>query len=127
LNFYTNIHGIRKEGFLIMRFECAEVIESSDDPLLARTQVSLANMAKGTYAESIISNHNELILWPSSVSVADEELSMFSINPLSVIGLCNVVAERASSQIVLSSAALNVTRLWFNTSPKPTPTNRSLA
>jgi NADPH:quinone reductase-like Zn-dependent oxidoreductase len=112
LNFYTGMYGIRKEGFPIMGFEGSGVIEQSDDPSLAGTRVSvLANMSNGTYAEYIVSNLNELIIWPRSVSMADEELSMFSINPLSVMGLCDVVAERASSQIVLSAAASNVNKM----------------
>jgi NADPH:quinone reductase-like Zn-dependent oxidoreductase len=112
LNFYTGMYGIRKEGFPIMEFEGSGVIEQMDDPSLAGTRVSvLANMSNGTYAEYIVSSHNELLLWPRSVSMADEELSMFSINPLSVMGLCDVVAERASSQIVLSAAASNVNKM----------------
>ena len=36
---------------------------------------------------------------------------MFWINPLSVIGLCNIITERKSNQIVLSAASSNVNKM----------------
>lgn len=51
----------------------------------------LANMTNGTYSEYLVSNKNELIFWPHPTALSDQELSMFSINPLSVLGLCQIV------------------------------------
>lgn len=36
---------------------------------------------------------------------------MFWINPLSVIGLCDIIAERKSNQVALSAAASNVNKM----------------
>jgi NADPH:quinone reductase-like Zn-dependent oxidoreductase len=36
---------------------------------------------------------------------------MFSINPLSVLGLCDIVSERKASHILLSAAASNVNKM----------------
>lgn len=58
-----------------------------------------------------MSNPSEVIIWPSAVNLSDEELSMFSINPLSVMGLCSIVAQRQASEILLSAAASNVNKM----------------
>lgn len=68
-------------------------------------------MTNGTYAEYIVSNPHELIYWPETIPLSDQELSMFCINPLSVIGLCDIVAERKSNQVVVSAASSNVNKM----------------
>jgi hypothetical protein len=51
----------------------------------------LANLSNGTYANYMVSNFDELIFWPASTTISDDQLSMYSINPLSVMGFIDFI------------------------------------
>lgn len=112
LNFYLGSYGVRKEGFPIMGFEGSGVIEQCEDSSLIGRKVSvLANSTNGTYADYIVSNFDEIIFWPKDTELTDEQLSMFSINPLSVMGMCDLVEKQNVKTIVLSAATSNVNKM----------------
>ena len=55
-----------------MGFEGSGIIEESDEKELIGRKVSvLANMSNGTYAEYMVSNTHEILVWPSSVNLSD--------------------------------------------------------
>jgi NADPH:quinone reductase-like Zn-dependent oxidoreductase len=70
LFFYLGLYGVKKEGFPIMGFEGSGVIEECDDAQLKGKQVSvLANLNNGTYAEYMVSNKNEILVWPDNANL----------------------------------------------------------
>lgn len=78
-----------------MGFEGSGVIEESDRGAFNGKRVSiLSNSLNGTYAQYIVSNPHEIILWPDSSTASYEELSMCSINPLSVLGMCDIINQQ---------------------------------
>lgn len=71
LFFYLGLYGIRKEGFPIMGFEGSGVIKESENEYLIGRKVSvLANKTNGTYAEFMVSDHREVIVWPDDTTMS---------------------------------------------------------
>jgi hypothetical protein len=92
LFFYLGLYGIRKEGFPIMGFEGSGVIKECDQEEFKGKTVSIfANKNNGTYAEYMVANPQETIVWPHDTPLSQQEISMCMVNPLSVLGMIDII------------------------------------
>ena len=49
-----------------------------------------ANMSNGTYANYMVTNPSDVIVWPNKTVLSQEEISMTIVNPLSVLGMVDI-------------------------------------
>ena len=49
-----------------------------------------ANMSNGTYANYMVANPSDVIVWPKKSVLSQEEISMTIVNPLSVLGMVDI-------------------------------------
>lgn len=66
-------------------------------------------MANGTHASHIISSINEVIVWPDNADL--QAISMVFVNPLSCIGLCQIVEREKPENVLISAAASQIGRM----------------
>lgn len=66
------------------------MIEKAKSPQLVGKKVTVsANMTNGTHATHIKSSLSEVIVWPDDVDL--QKISMAFVNPMSCVGLCQIV------------------------------------
>lgn len=112
LHFYLGRYGIKKENFPIMGFEGSGIVYHADDPSLKGKTVSvLANKTNGTYGEYICSNLDEVIVWPKESKLNEQEISMCMVNPLSVLGMVNLIKKAGVKTVLLSAATSNTSKM----------------
>ena len=89
-----------------MGFEGSGGVQESDDPAQVGRKVSvLANMGNGTYSEYVVSSGSELIFWPEDTRISQQEMAMFCINPLSLMGMAGLPLQLKAESVVVSAAA----------------------
>ena len=83
-----------------------------------------ANKNNGTYANYMVSNPNDVIVWPQEPSLNYQQLSMTIVNPLSVLGMVEIAERENAQTIVLSAAASNTSKMLMKLIKKNNPSSK---
>ena len=83
-----------------------------------------ANMSNGTYANFMVANPSDVIVWPKKSVLSQEEISMTIVNPLSVLGMVDITERENVQTVVLSAAASNTSRMLMKLIKKNKPDSK---
>lgn len=70
-----------------------------------------ANLSNGTYGEYMVSNPNEVMVWPKGTTITQQEMSMCFVNPFSVLGMVDLIEQSQAKTVVLSAATSNTSKM----------------